>query len=449
MITFCQMRKVTLTTGILIMLSLSLSIVPVDAAFMSSTKSTAISTSSYGFKSSTMNQVNSQFMGRGMKLQQASRVQKKAKSNRIGTELGMFLGSDGILGVGAPEIAVTLLVGYFVLGPSDLYKLTKEIGKFIQSFRTLSTEASKSFESTMENQLDLQEMRKAQAELNSAFSFRRSINTDAQGDAFSEIPPMAQPAGEAAAAATATATATGDAGKTTVKKKKKRRRVKKKVAPTTVDEIPAFSGDIPDLDMSQEFKNELMKDQVSTNTDTSANPMKMSDTADEATRLRNERMDRLQNGQPSTPPDWYSASESDIASEVLSQQEQPMGPTPAESAAAESRFANQLSGDWNQQILENEDQLSPLGKVMERLAILEEEKMASDSRLEEEFRLRAENEEKFYRKKRQLLEDASAEIAASVYNFDSDEKKETSSAANGTTSTKTTTTTTTSKDTKA
>ena len=56
-------------------------------------------------------------------------------------------------------------MGYFVLGPTELYKLTKEIGKALQNFRSLSTEASKQFETSMEDQLDLQELRKAQREL--------------------------------------------------------------------------------------------------------------------------------------------------------------------------------------------------------------------------------------------------------------------------------------------
>lgn len=51
--------------------------------------------------SSTINQVNSKFMGRGMKLQQAS-IQKKNNNRRGG--MSMFLGQDGILGVGAPEL---------------------------------------------------------------------------------------------------------------------------------------------------------------------------------------------------------------------------------------------------------------------------------------------------------------------------------------------------------
>jgi len=48
-------------------------------------------------------------MGRGMKIQQPSVV--KSKQNRKGTELGMFLGSDGgVLGVGAPEVVSTSLL---------------------------------------------------------------------------------------------------------------------------------------------------------------------------------------------------------------------------------------------------------------------------------------------------------------------------------------------------
>lgn len=336
-------------------------------------------------------------------------------------------------------------MGYFILGPSDLYKLTKEIGKFLQSFRTLSAEASKSFESTMENQLELEELRKAQSELNNAFSFRRSINVDDSGEAFSEKPPMVD--GGVETPATVAAAAAASTGEGT--KKKKRKRVKKKKVqppPSELDDIPPYSGDIPDLDMSEEFKKE-MKEQLWSKPESG-----IETEVEAATRARNERLDRLQNGQPSTPPDWYSASESDIASEVLNQQ-QTNGdllrqPSPAESAAEQTRFASQLSGNWNDQILANEDKLSPLGKIMERLAILEEEKNAADARLEEEFRLRADNEEKFYREKRKLLEEASAEVAASTYNFDVEEETkpaevaETTESAPISNSTNTTATTT-------
>lgn len=52
---------------------------------------------------------------------------------------------------------------------------------------------------------------------------------------------------------------------------------------------------------------------------------------------------------------------------------------------------------------------------MERLAILEEEKNAATMRIEEEFRLRGELEEKFYKEKRAVLEDAAAMVQADAY----------------------------------
>mmetsp|Transcript_8183 Transcript_8183/g.12563 ORF Transcript_8183/g.12563 Transcript_8183/m.12563 type:complete len:201 (+) Transcript_8183:130-732(+) len=120
----------------------------------------------------------------------------EVSSARSSTSLQMFLGSDGgFLGVGAPEVATILLVGYFVLGPSDLYKVTKEIGKFVQNFRSLGTEASKTLTDSMESQLELEEIRKAQRELNDAFSFRRSINVDGESE-FSDVTPEQAAAAE-------------------------------------------------------------------------------------------------------------------------------------------------------------------------------------------------------------------------------------------------------------
>ena len=75
-------------------------------------------------------------------------------------------------------------MGYFVLGPTDLYKLVKEIGKFVQNFQTFTSEATASFENNLESQLQLEEIRKAQRELTDAFSFRRSINVDEDTEAF-------------------------------------------------------------------------------------------------------------------------------------------------------------------------------------------------------------------------------------------------------------------------
>ena len=309
-----------------------------------------------------------------------------------------FMGSDGgILGVGAPEVAVTLLVGYFVLGPSDLYRLVKEIGKFVQNFRTLGTEAAKSFEGTMENQLEIEGLRKAQAELNDAFSFRRSINTDEYSEAFSDSN-LVDNTVESAAAATAVAE-----GSTGARKKKRMVRRRKK---RPEDEVPP---EVPAADVAKEYPDLDMLD------DSSADGSNGGDEASDAEKRRAERIERLtaNEGESSDEPDWFKASEEEIASEVLGQQQTT---DPAMAAYEKQRFQSQMTvDDWNAQVMANEDKLSPMAMVMQRLALLEEEKNAADQRIEEEYRKRMDNEDKFYLEKRRLLEDAVTEIQEGAF----------------------------------
>lgn len=40
----------------------------------------------------------------------------------------LFGGPDTFLGVGSPELVVILVIGYFVLGPIELFKLAKQAG---------------------------------------------------------------------------------------------------------------------------------------------------------------------------------------------------------------------------------------------------------------------------------------------------------------------------------
>ena len=336
--------------------------------------------------------------------------------NGSSTSLNVLGTDGGILGVGAPEIATILLVGYFVLGPSELYKLVKEIGKFVQNFRSLSTEATKSFESTMENQLELTELRKAQAELNDAFSFRRSINTDEMADAFegnsfSEKTAAAEAA--AAAATAASATATSEEG-TTKKKRRLVRRKKKKVVEEEEEPVQEEQLDL-DRQIAMEYPDlDLLEEEDSTSPEVAA---KIS----EEDKLRAERMERLSGGSSvgdsSDTPDWFTASEEEIASKILD--DTPSSPQvvdPALEAYEKNRFQSQLSAeDWNAQIMANEDKLSPLSMVMQRLAILEEEKNAADRRLEEEYERRMANEDKYYLEKRRVLEDAIEDIQRDAF----------------------------------
>lgn len=257
-----------------------------------------------------------------------------------------------------------MLVGYFILGPSDLYKIVKEVGKFIQNARTLSSDLSKTFENNMESQLQLEEIRKAQRELNDAFSFRRSINVDTDEEAFTtNVETPRQTSVQDAAYAVAE--------KPQTRKKKKIRRRKK---PTDEENL---SGEVPDLQMPSSVTQ-----------------------SSSYTNEERETIDREFDQYLSSPaqPDWYSNESNPVSSNT-----------------EKSRFQQQISGNWNEQVISNEDKLSPLAKVMEMLAVLEEERIATNKRLEEEFKLRKENEEKYYQKQRELLEQAASQVQREAY----------------------------------
>jgi len=348
------------------------------------------------------------------------------------------MGSDGgILGIGTPELFTIVLIGYFVLGPSDLYKLVKEIGKTIQNFQNFATEATASLENNLESQLQLDEIRKAQRELNEAFSFRRSINVEADSDPFAVnaqsprgqddalTPSINESKYDLSTTATAVAaeseydlssTATAAA---VAPKKKKIRRVKRKkkvvVEPTAPSEVPeemaeaaknnvAFgtptsdqqlANDIPtELDMDDEMlqaENKAMESILNGSSDDLK--LEEKETSNLAAQIREERIDRLERAQTQEP------ESNDDTSSLVEQ----------------SRFQQQMSGDWNGQILANSDKLEPLAEVMNLLAVLEEEKIAADERLQEEFKAREVNEEKFYSEKRKLLEEAAASVQAQAY----------------------------------
>mmetsp|Transcript_32000 Transcript_32000/g.75257 ORF Transcript_32000/g.75257 Transcript_32000/m.75257 type:complete len:437 (+) Transcript_32000:166-1476(+) len=337
-------------------------------------------------------------------------------NKRRSTELYSFMGSDGgLFGIGTPELFTIILIGYFVLGPSDLYKLVKEIGKFIQNFQSFASEATATLENNMESQLQLEEIRKAQRELNEAFSFRRSINVEQDSDPFAvnaqspraqdDVTPSTQDL-EYDLSTTATAGAA-------VAPKKKMRRIKRKkktAEPEVEDELPKvaatvstpnqkIANDIPaELDMDEELRlaEEKAMDAIFNGTNGSNEDFKLEEkeTSRLASQIREERIERLQRGAES-----QTSATVDDSSAMLEQ----------------SRFQQQMGGDWNNQILANNDKLEPLGEVMNLLAVLEEEKIAADKRLQEEFKAREANEEKFYLEKRKLLEEAAAEIQASAY----------------------------------
>lgn len=321
-------------------------------------------------------------------------------------------------------------MGYFVLGPSDLYKVVKEVGKFIQNIRTLGTDLSTTFENNMESTLQLDELRKAQRELNDAFSFRRSINVDADGDAFSVQAGSAQEAEAAAAAAAAASTVTASSSSSqaasgvvadpiNARPKKIRRRVRKKEAvEDEEEEVPdlmatPFVNNVPDLEMPELVKS-------------SSSSSSSGITAEEAAEIEAEFDQYVLNPSPPTTAfsgmdDWYGEQKAAYG-ERKEQAAKAADSTMDQGSGAQNRFQQQLSGNWNDQILAAGDKLEPMALVMNKIALLEQEKMAAIRRLEEEFAKRTELEEKYYQEQRKLLEEASKEVQNVAFGVDSKTK---------------------------
>ncbi|GMH83070.1 hypothetical protein TL16_g09473 [Triparma laevis f. inornata] len=291
---------------------------------------------------------------------------------------------------------VTKIEGYFVLGPTELYKLTKEIGKFVNNFRSVGTELTGQFTDSMENQLALDEVRKAQEDLTEAFSFRRSINWEEENEGVNENVENFREVEAEASAATATATATATASTTAAAaagtgKKKIRKRVKKR------EPVP--------LETVAEEK--IVQDLFSPNLESST---------EEDARVE----DMISNSGYIVPDSNDSYPDLDVSSD-FTDSDNTTSSTMLESrtsrleASENSRFAAQLNSEaWNESIIENEDALSPLSKIMEKLALLEDERNANLKRLEEEMRLKEEVEERFYREKRKVLEEGIEEFQRSA-----------------------------------
>ena len=58
----------------------------------------------------------------------------------------------GVLGVGTPEVLVIAAVGYFLLGPEELYRLSKEIGKVVGQAREYVTKSAAEWQATLDGE---------------------------------------------------------------------------------------------------------------------------------------------------------------------------------------------------------------------------------------------------------------------------------------------------------
>jgi len=361
--------------------------------------------------------------------------QPQGRRRSTTTRLYDFLGSSsGLFGVGGPEIIVILLVGYYVLGPTELFKVTKEVGKFIQQLREVFGAYTSQLEEKLEQDLQLEEMRKASRELNQAFNPNSLMNPSTSTS--SGMSTTSETTAEAAAAVgadvppvlEATATAGGAVVPGTVaalakNPKKKKKRFKRRKRPKTTEATTTTTSEPAPSSM---FPNNLGIPQQDIPQELSAPPSSGGDTMIEA-----DRMSRLEQG-----PSWFDAFDKETRDRARKLTSNPLAPSslvkdgysmdvqdgvgvggdaatppPLEDDDPAARFAAQMNGDWNQQVLANananEDTL--MANLMQQLQLLEEEKMAADSRLEEEFRLRGQLEEKYYQEKRLILQDAAEE----------------------------------------
>ena len=82
----------------------------------------------------------------------------------------------GVLGVGTPEVLVIAAVGYFLLGPEELYRLSKEIGKIVGQAREYVTKSAAEWQATLDGETfefkEVKEIQAAAQELQDAFNFR-------------------------------------------------------------------------------------------------------------------------------------------------------------------------------------------------------------------------------------------------------------------------------------
>lgn len=68
--------------------------------------------------------------------------------------MGMLF-KDTLLGVGTPEVLVVLVVGYFVLGPIELFKFAKQAGVLLGQLKDIGLGTATNLGQIMEDQVRL------------------------------------------------------------------------------------------------------------------------------------------------------------------------------------------------------------------------------------------------------------------------------------------------------
>mmetsp|Transcript_37188 Transcript_37188/g.47410 ORF Transcript_37188/g.47410 Transcript_37188/m.47410 type:complete len:360 (+) Transcript_37188:2-1081(+) len=85
-------------------------------------------------------------------------LSKDVRSRKVSTML--FGPAEDFFGIGTPEAIVILGVGWFVLGPTELYKLTKELGGIIGNLREAVSSITKGVTESIEKEIGVKELEK-------------------------------------------------------------------------------------------------------------------------------------------------------------------------------------------------------------------------------------------------------------------------------------------------
>mmetsp|Transcript_9729 Transcript_9729/g.41701 ORF Transcript_9729/g.41701 Transcript_9729/m.41701 type:complete len:426 (-) Transcript_9729:479-1756(-) len=81
----------------------------------------------------------------------------------------MYLGGGGFLGVGPAEVVVVIVVGWLVLGPKELIRVSKEVGSLLGSLRQSADDARRTLTNALEMEALEEEYNKTLEAFNSGY----------------------------------------------------------------------------------------------------------------------------------------------------------------------------------------------------------------------------------------------------------------------------------------
>lgn len=74
------------------------------------------------------------------------------QGRRVGRITRRLFDTGSFFGVGVPEATVIALLGWFLLGPEELFKVAKQLGNWLGEARTFISQAARQYESTLNDE---------------------------------------------------------------------------------------------------------------------------------------------------------------------------------------------------------------------------------------------------------------------------------------------------------